>query len=124
MPDIIEIMTTLTEAKNERGYSNFGRMVNQVIATLTGTYITDNRVVNPDEWSESSFNRTHNRSWGKVYPDSKSVTVCWHTPSSSEIDFALQIFKDLVQPMMAQLEELLTVPPSRRDPLWLNDFCR
>lgn len=41
--------------------------------------------------------------------------VSWHHPNDSEIDFAIQIFKDLVEPTMSLLDELLsdcTLPKS------------
>jgi hypothetical protein len=33
--------------------------------------------------------------------------VSWHTPDDAEIEFALDIFRDLVEPVVGVLEELI-----------------
>ena len=70
------------------------------------------------------FRHNHFRYWGRLYKP-EDVKVChrqgyelgvlirtiqqlsWHVPSSEEIDFALQIFKEIVEPALDLLEELL-----------------
>ena len=38
---------------------------------------------------------------------SEDVSVSWHVPNEQEIDFVLQIFRELVEPTLATLEGLL-----------------
>jgi proteasome activator subunit 4 len=52
-----------------------------------------------------------------------AVKMSWHVPSEETIDFALQIFKELVEPTLGTLEDLLK-PELARDAVWRNDFCR
>ena len=51
------------------------------------------------------------------------LQVSWHVPTNNEIDFALRIFKELVEPTLESLEGLLKPgedhPPSAR--IYLSD---
>jgi proteasome activator subunit 4 len=69
-----------------------------------------------------------------------SPQLSWHVPSEEEIDFVLEVFRDIVEPTLTMLEALLEdgVPlvssyvrlraelPQGviRDAVWRNDFCR
>ncbi|KAG9009627.1 hypothetical protein FRB90_008255, partial [Tulasnella sp. 427] len=122
--DLLSLMSTLRKAKNERGYSGFGRMVNRTLATLTGTYPLEQRIVNPRQWKDPYFERSHHNSWGKQFSNPKDVEVQWHVPSAKELDFAIEIFHQIISPMVEELEQLIQVPPTNRDGVWRNDFCR
>ncbi|KAF8120451.1 hypothetical protein K438DRAFT_1508172, partial [Mycena galopus ATCC 62051] len=60
------------------------------LLTLTHTYPSENRFVNPDEWNSAEFRRNHHLYWGKVYK-ADEVKVSWHVPTTAEIDFTLRI---------------------------------
>ncbi|KAG8858716.1 hypothetical protein FRB96_004853 [Tulasnella sp. 330] len=122
--DILQVMNVLREAKHERAYSGYGRMVNRILAALTGTYPVENRLVNPKQWNDPYFERSHHRSWGKQFCESKDVEVEWHQPSPEEIAFAGDILAGVVSPTMDVLEALTKVAPQQRDSVWKNDFCR
>jgi proteasome activator subunit 4 len=49
--------------------------------------------------------------------------VSWHVPNADEIDFSIQIFREVVEPMLEDLEKLLQ-PGVKRNNVWRNDFCR
>ncbi|KAG8953342.1 hypothetical protein FRC04_002752 [Tulasnella sp. 424] len=122
--DLLSLMTTLRKAKNERGYSGFGRLVNRTLATLTGTYPLEQRIVNPRQWKDPYFERSHHYSWGKQFSNPKDVEVQWHVPSTKELEFAIEIFQQIITPSIVELEKLIQVPPTSRDGVWRNDFCR
>ena len=65
--------------------------------------------------------------------------MSWHVPNEDEIDFVLEVFRDIVEPTLEMLEALLedgiSLSPTRarfrtkllevtRDAVWRNDFCR
>jgi len=66
--------------------------------------------------------------------------MSWHVPSEEEIEFILEVFRDIVEPTLGLLEALLedgislisthvhcrADPPEGvvRDAVWRNDFCR
>ena len=66
--------------------------------------------------------------------------MSWHVPSEEEIDFVLEVFRDIVEPTLEMLEALLEDGMSldsthvqcrteflegvTRDAVWRNDFCR
>ncbi|EEB88639.1 hypothetical protein MPER_13432, partial [Moniliophthora perniciosa FA553] len=77
-----------------------------MLLTLTHTYPLENKFVNPDEWNSEEFRWNHHRHWGKLYaPD--EVTISWHVPNNEEIEFAIQIFRELIEPTLQKLEQLL-----------------
>jgi proteasome activator subunit 4 len=66
--------------------------------------------------------------------------MSWHVPSEEEIEFILEVFRDIVEPTLGMLEALLEdgislistrihrradLPEGvTRDAVWRNDFCR
>ncbi|KAG9016679.1 hypothetical protein FRB90_002543, partial [Tulasnella sp. 427] len=122
--DLLSLMSTLRKARNERGYSGFGLMVNGILATLTGTYPLEQRIVNPGQWNDACFERSHHYSWGIQFSNPKDVEVQWHVPSAKELEFAINILQTVISPMVDQLEELIQAPHTNRDGIWINDFCR
>ncbi|KAF8898398.1 hypothetical protein BD779DRAFT_1607219 [Infundibulicybe gibba] len=109
------------KALSKRGFSWSGKLLSSLLLTISHTYPLENKFVNPDEWS-SDVPLHHHRHWGKVYhPD--DVTVSWHVPSFEEIEFTLRIFRELVEPSLVVLNQLLE-PHITRNATWRNDFCR
>lgn len=65
--------------------------------------------------------------------------MSWHVPSEDEIDFVLEVFREIVEPTLGMLEDLvedgISLSPAgarfrtkilevTRDAVWRNDFCR
>jgi proteasome activator subunit 4 len=107
---------------SKRGFSWSGKLLSSMLLTLTHTYPLENRFVNPEEWESSDFRRNHHRFWGKVYK-AEDVKISWHVPNEEEINFALRIFRELIEPALGVLEGLLQ-SDLPRDAAWRNDFCR
>ncbi|KAL1720654.1 hypothetical protein EV715DRAFT_249853, partial [Schizophyllum commune] len=118
--DIVKLLSSRCYSK--RAYSWTGKFLTSMLITLSHTYPLENKFVNPDEWNSEEFNKDHYKHWGKMYT-SEDVSVSWHVPNEQEIDFVLQIFRELVEPTLATLEGLLQ-PGVVRDAIWRNDFCR
>ncbi|KAJ7456675.1 hypothetical protein FB451DRAFT_613190 [Mycena latifolia] len=106
---------------SNRGFAWSGKLLSNTLLTLTNTYPLDSKFVNPDEWNSDEFRRKHHLYWGKVYK-SEEVTISWHVPTVEEIDFTIRIFKELVEPTLDTLIQLLE--PATRNTVWSNDFCR
>lgn len=123
---------------SKRGYSWTGKLLSSLLLTLTHTYPLENKFVNPEEWSSPEFEWNHHKHWGKMYTAdqvkvsasifmktrlTKFAKISWHVPNQDTIGFALQIFRELVEPTMSILEGLLK-PGLTRDAVWRNEFCR
>ncbi|KIO02352.1 hypothetical protein M404DRAFT_27957 [Pisolithus tinctorius Marx 270] len=104
---------------SKRGFSWSAKLLSSALITLTHTYPTENKFVNPDVWDDPDFQRKHYLHWGKLY---KPEDITWHVPNEEEINFALQIFSELVEPCLEKLNQLLSA--EIRDAVWRNDFCR
>ncbi|KAK0473258.1 hypothetical protein IW261DRAFT_1553160 [Armillaria novae-zelandiae] len=101
---LLQLLHSKTYSK--RGYSWLGKMLSSMLLTLTHTYPLENKFVNPDEWKSDEFRWNHHCHWGKLYKP-EEIEVSWHVPNTEEVDFALQIFRELVEPALSRLEELL-----------------
>ncbi|KAI0050704.1 hypothetical protein FA95DRAFT_1581074 [Auriscalpium vulgare] len=106
----------------KRGFSWSGKLLSGLLLTLTHTYPIEDKFVNPEEWSSEKFRANHHKYWGKRYK-ADEVKVSWHVPNEQEIEFALELFREFVEPTMTKLEKLLE-PGIVRDGVWRNDFCR
>lgn len=106
---------------SKRGFSWSAKLLSSALITLTHTYPTENKFVNPDVWDDPEFQRKHYLHWGKLYKP-EDVKITWHVPNEEEIDLALQIFSELVEPCLEKLNQLLSA--EIRDAVWRNDFCR
>ncbi|KAI0076264.1 hypothetical protein K474DRAFT_1757648 [Panus rudis PR-1116 ss-1] len=106
----------------KRGYSSSGKLLSSTLLTLTHTYPLENKFVNPDEWQSEEFRASHHQYWGRLYK-ADDVKISWHVPSNDEIDFALRIFREVVEPALDMLDALLE-PGRVHDSVWRNDFCR
>jgi proteasome activator subunit 4 len=49
--------------------------------------------------------------------------VSWHVPNKEEIQFAIELLDDIVDPTLIKLEALLEDNVTR-DAAWRNDYCR
>ncbi|CCM01642.1 uncharacterized protein FIBRA_03703 [Fibroporia radiculosa] len=107
---------------SKRGFSSSGKLISSTLLTLTHTYPLENKFVNPDEWASEDFKKNHHKYWGKLYKP-EDVKLTWHIPSNEEIDFTLQIFREVIEPILSTLDTLLK-PGVVRDAVWRNDFCR
>ncbi|GAA5921528.1 hypothetical protein JCM1841_000553 [Sporobolomyces salmonicolor] len=112
--------------KSERGYTTSARVLALALMTLTNTWVRDYRSVNADEWNSEWFRRHHHETWGKLY-EVKDVKVEWHVASPEEIDYTLELLREIVVPALDRLEALLqeaTLDSKIRTLEWTNDFCR
>ncbi|TDL28808.1 ARM repeat-containing protein [Rickenella mellea] len=107
---------------SKRGFSWSGKLLSSALLTLTHTYPLENKFVNPDEWNSKEFRASHHKHWGKLYR-AEDVKMSWHVPNVEELQFALDIFRDMIEPTIVMLEDLLKDGVSR-DAIWRNDICR
>ncbi|PCH33392.1 ARM repeat-containing protein [Wolfiporia cocos MD-104 SS10] len=107
---------------SKRGFSASGKLISSTLLTLSHTYPLENKLVNPDEWTSEDFRKNHHQYWGKLYKP-EDVKLLWHVPTHDEIDFALEIFREVIEPILMTLHDLLA-PGVVRDAAWRNDFCR
>ena len=134
---LLQILRRKTYA--QRGFTWSGRFLSSLLLTLTHTYPLEDRFMNPEEWvsevtflmishcghrsrAASDFRRNHHRFWGKLYTQDE-IKISWHVPDDAELDFAIEIFQQVVEPALNDLEALLR-PGVSRNSVWRNDFCR
>lgn len=72
-----------------------------------------------------AWQRRHHEQWGRTY-EAKDVKIEWHVPSQLEIDFAIELLREIVVPALDTVEGLLKEAEEggARSSTWTNDFCR
>ncbi|KAL4069445.1 hypothetical protein J3A83DRAFT_4095440 [Scleroderma citrinum] len=109
---------------SKRGFSWSAKLLRSTLVTLTYTYPIENKFVNPDVWNDPHFQQNHYLYWGKLYKP-EEINMTWHVPTPEEIDFALQIFRELIEPYLQKLNKLLDADLCRvwLNALSINNFC-
>ncbi|BGP22448.1 Proteasome activator BLM10 [Rhodotorula toruloides] len=113
-------------AKSETSYTTTARVLSILLMTLTNTWVRDYRSVNADDWRSQEFRKHSHETWGRLYKV-KDVKVEWHVSTPEEIDFAVELLRDIVVPIMDKLDALLAEAKEDHKLLslqWVNDFCR
>lgn len=137
----------IESCKSERGYTTSARILAITLMTLTNIWVRDYRSVNADEWNSTGaspvtrslrrsssltcrvsaeFRKRSHETWGRLY-DVRDVKVEWHVPSPAECDYAIELLRDIVAPLLDKLEALLAQSQEDgrvRSSEWINDFCR
>lgn len=145
--DFKALLQVMLEAcRSERGYTTSARVLAIALMTLTNTWVRDYRSVNADEWQSdgklpfsqqltcgpstdaqiTEFKRRSHESWGRLY-EVKDVKIEWHVSTPAEIDYVLELLRELVVPALERLETLLADAKQTGDLLsfeWISDFCR
>ncbi|BGP18854.1 hypothetical protein JCM10213_003509 [Rhodosporidiobolus nylandii] len=124
LKSLLQLM--IDACKSERGYTTTARILAITLMTLTNTWVRDYRSVNADEWNSEDFQKRSHESWGRTF-EVKDVKVEWHVATKPEIDFVLELLRDIVVPTLDRLDQLL-VESQQDDKVktmaWVNDFCR
>ncbi|GJN88228.1 hypothetical protein Rhopal_001193-T1 [Rhodotorula paludigena] len=121
---LLQVM--IESCKSERGYTTSARILAITLMTLTNIWVRDYRSVNADEWNSPDFRKRSHETWGRLY-DVRDVKVEWHVPSPAECDYAIELLRDIVAPLLDKLEALLAQSQEDgrvRSSEWINDFCR
>lgn len=125
--ELISLLKVMNEhCKTERGYTTTGRVLAIMLVSLTNIWSRDSRTVNKDEWESDAWARHHHEKWGRLY-EVKDVKVSWHVPSAVELEFALELLREIVVPALDIVEGLLQQSSNATGPQsleWTNDFCR
>ncbi|CAH7687375.1 hypothetical protein PPACK8108_LOCUS22155 [Phakopsora pachyrhizi] len=97
---------TLKECKSKRSQIFISKFLFTILRALIEIYPKDTRFLNPDEWDVPETKSSHQNLWGKTYKVT-DIKISWHVPSTEEIDFALQIIGEIIEPMLREMNSLL-----------------
>lgn len=70
----------------------------------------------------ADFHKRSHQYWGQLYLATE-VKIDWHQPTEKEIDFAMELLREVVGPAVEALEKLAE-PDATIDKDWRNDFNR
>lgn len=119
---LVRTLARLVEAcYTERGYMLTAKLVQRVLTTLLNVYVAEQRFVNPAEWASHTRQAHPHRLFGRLYRCDE-VDMAWHTPSSAEVDMALDVLTHVVEPALSLLDARLEQVEATR--AWHNDVCR
>jgi len=121
---------------SERGWAWTGKIIEKSVSCLTSVYFTEMRMVNNDDYQNEGshlllilcpfddhldFKLNHHLWWGKMYR-SAELKPEWRTPSTEDIDMALEAI-GLAADCVSKIDRLLK-EGSFGDNVWSNEFCR
>ncbi|KAK4048054.1 Proteasome activator BLM10 [Microbotryomycetes sp. JL221] len=114
----------IEHCKSERGYTSSARVLAIALISMTNCWVRDYRCVNPDVWDSQAWKHRHHEQWGQLF-EVKDVNINWHVPSEAEIDWVIEMLKDIVDPAVDVVERLLSEDGIQdKSEVWTNDFCR
>ncbi|KAG6837040.1 hypothetical protein H0H93_015903 [Arthromyces matolae] len=124
---LFKILHDKTHSK--RGYSWSGKLLSSTLLTLTHTYPLENKfnahtdsIVRLSNRPPSTMGKTLQTGRNRGKANLFEFQLSWHSPNEDEIQFAIDLFKTLVEPAIDILEGL--IEDDTRDEIWRNDFCR
>ena len=114
--------------RTERGYWLAARLLQRLLSALVSIYPRDQRLVNAGEWRSPAFAALAHQHWGRLHA-ADDVEIEWHVPSGAEVDLALALLAERVEPAIGEVERLVgaapgAAPAGGESKTWLNDFCR
>lgn len=106
---IVHILELTHQSEEKKIVKSAGKLLKNVLRSLTSYYANDIRSVNPDIWNSAEFRFNHHKYWSE-FPTLSEMKVDWHTPSEDEILFSIdlvnQFLKDPLNLIRNHIEEL------------------
>lgn len=72
----------------------------------------------------TAWQKRHHEHWGRLY-EVKDVNIDWHLPSEDEINWVVELLREVVEPALNIVQGLLESDDIQgQSAVWTNDFCR
>lgn len=122
VPHVDKLRTVITEcfASNKKALAKAaGKLLRNVLYTLSQYYPTDFRSAPPAVWNSEEFDRTHWKTWGQQ-GDASVPTVQWHQPTETELQLASDLVAHLLPDALRKLQSLSSDSNALgKDELWV-----
>ncbi len=87
---LIHIIELTYRSEEKKIVKSAGKLLKNVIKSLTSFYTRDIRSVNPDVWHSKDFRRQHCKYWSE-FPTLAEMKIDWHTPTDDGLIFAIDL---------------------------------
>ncbi|KAI9193627.1 uncharacterized protein BJ171DRAFT_249708 [Polychytrium aggregatum] len=88
---LIRVLDTSFElCRSRRGYKWAGRLLRNLLCSLTHIYPLEARNVDQTQWDSPDYSEHAYQSWGEP-SDLDNINVTWHVPNNAELDFAVEL---------------------------------
>lgn len=105
--EILELLKLCMEKlRSKMGVKLLGKMIKNVLKSLTTIYPLETRSICPRQWNDKKFMAQHYKHWSDR-ADIHNLEIQWHIPSEEEISFALEIIDLVTKPSLERLKELM-----------------
>ncbi|KAI8324724.1 hypothetical protein GQ54DRAFT_45880 [Martensiomyces pterosporus] len=102
------ISLILDSCLSRQVYSIGSKILGNAIARLVNVYPERGRSVPDSVWSSADFHENHFRYWGQhAAVSDESFVLKWHTASADEVEFALDLIRDILVPKVDGLNSLI-----------------
>ncbi|KAH6565148.1 hypothetical protein BASA60_010024 [Batrachochytrium salamandrivorans] len=113
--DIIAIIDeSITKCASRRGYKWAGKLLRNVLFSLTHSYPIEARSHPQSLWNSPEFQKSSHMHWGDQFT-LETADVKWHTPSSKGIAFAEALLKRYTSLAISKLEAAMAMSVASAD---------
>lgn len=111
----------LQRARSERGYTHVGRLLSSLLSDA-GSMWTYNGSRMPQKATDSFISESH-LTWGEKV-EAKNAVVNWHVPSDEELNFVINVLRDITVPAVEKLEALVNGQHGDlQDSTWSKEYA-
>jgi proteasome activator subunit 4 len=87
---IIDVIRLTYQSEDKKILKSSGKLIKNVLRSLTSSYALDIRSVNPEVWESEEFKKNHYKYWSE-FPTIDNMSIRWHVPSQEEILFSIEL---------------------------------
>jgi proteasome activator subunit 4 len=99
------VLDLIWNTEEKKVIKNVGKLIKNLLQSLTTVYPLEFRSVNPSVWSSEQFSQSHWRHWGEFY-SMNELDIQWHVPSKEELEFATLLYNTFVDRSIQYLQSL------------------
>ncbi|ORX73645.1 hypothetical protein DL89DRAFT_289388 [Linderina pennispora] len=102
------VQLVLSECMSRPIYSIGSRILYNAMVRLTTLYPERGRSVSDKVWNDPEFHDNHYKYWGKhLAVEDESFEMKWHQPTNEEIEFAMELLRDIAIPQIDMLNRFI-----------------
>ncbi|KAL0489595.1 26S proteasome subunit BLM10 [Acrasis kona] len=108
---LLTILNLISRSESDSTSKTSGKLLKNVLQSLTLVYPSEYRSVSPSVWNSKSFRNEHWNTWGR-FTTIDQVDARWHVPSDSEMNSAVDIYNQFVIRPVDLLNQYVANPSS------------
>ncbi|KAJ2023635.1 Proteasome activator BLM10, partial [Coemansia sp. S610] len=106
----------LDHCMSRQVYATAGRILLNIISSLTCMYTKRGHSVPDSVWNDPEFRENHFRHWGELPKiDEPDFELEWILPNQKDVDLSLELLRNVIVPRIADLDKFMDAVPSKQE---------